>query len=177
MSDPGIGRALRHSMWALAWCALAFIATVGFCACGGASGSTEASSLRDFGSAATGAQTHQAETALRAYFVALASSEWSKACSYLSKQARRANASRARARHEGDSCVAGLGAATERLSSSHPALLAVPDVYSVRSEGARGYVLYGQTGRGESTMPIRSEGGKWRLLAVLAPVGLPVSPE
>lgn len=137
--------------------------------------STRASkSVNHFGSIATGAPAHRAEVALSAYFAALSASDWSTACSYLATPIRRLRANIARAEHEGKTCAAGLRVSVERLVKSRPALLAKPGVSSVRTEGERGFVLYDQAGDPESGMPIRSEGGAWKL-APLSPVGVPVS--
>jgi hypothetical protein len=168
-------------MWALPWCALAFIATVGLCACGGASGSIEVSSprgsLRDFGSPATGAQAQRAEAVLRAYFAALVSSEWSRACSYLAAPVRRVRARFAQAKHKGNTCASGLRVSSEALRASHPTVFAEPEVSSVRTEGKRGFIFCsGGAGSSESVMPIRSKSGVWKL-APLGPVGVPVASE
>jgi hypothetical protein len=131
-------------------------------------------SVSHFGSIATGVPAHRAEVALSAYFAALSASDWSTACSYLTAPIRRLRASFARARHEGKTCAAGLRVSVERLVESRPVLLAKPGVSSVRTEGDRGFVLYDQAGGPEGAMPIRSEGGAWKL-APLDPVGVPVS--
>ncbi|HEU4907023.1 MAG TPA: hypothetical protein VFT19_13040 [Solirubrobacterales bacterium] len=153
-------------------------------ACGGGSSSTESSgstsngdgvaagspvaklhrAIRQFGSEASGAKAPQAEAALTGYFGALAAADWGKACSYLTKPVRTLRARAAARQMKGESCTAGLRVAAKRLSRSERDALAEADISSVRIEGDRGFVIY-RDRDAERAMPLRAEGGSWKLAA------------
>jgi len=118
-----------------------------------------------FGSELTGAEARQAAIALRGYLEARAEHRWARACSYLAKPIRRF-LDRAAARSKrplGNDCPSFIASSTRKLLPSERSVLDRVTVDSARADGDRGYVLYQVPGDGEQAMPIRAEGGRWKL--------------
>lgn len=170
---------------------LLVLAVFSLSACGGSDDSPEStdsgsrnstgsrdSAVRGFGDEVTGKQAAQAEAAAQGYLTAASKGEWKRACSYLAKKVREARASLARARNlEREDCAAGLEVSAERLSPAERDGLDSAEVSGVRVEGKRGYVLYEDSSATERAMPIVTEGGSWKLLALFSVFGVPVGSE
>jgi hypothetical protein len=120
---------------------------------------------RDYGSEASGAQARRAEAVLNRYLGALAAARWGRACSYLTEPVRRLHARRADAGQKGEGCAAGLRTTADRLPPSERAGLGDADVFSVRVEADRGFAFYRTADKAEHAMPVRIEGGSWKLAA------------
>lgn len=126
---------------------------------GGAAGVAKA---EEFGSAASGSAAKGPEAALQGYFDARANGEWSKACSYLSKDLREAYD-----RLSKEGCVAFVEKTAERLPAGEQAALAEIEVESVRLEGDSGYVIYTDSEGSQQAKPIEREGGEWKVSSLL----------
>jgi hypothetical protein len=123
---------------------------------------------REFGSEASGSEAEEAEAALLGYLEAQAGGEWSKACSYLTKELRSLEAKIARSgQGGGEGCPGFVAATTERLSPSERSSLAEVDIQSVRIEGRRGYVVYTDSAGTEIAKPVQVEAGEWKLSSLL----------
>lgn len=154
---------------AVALLALAVL-PVGISACGdnGSSAQNSQGSIRDFGSELTGTEARQAAAVLRAYLDARAERRWTRACSYLAEPIRRLlELATARSKRlPGTDCSDLIASATRKLPAPERAALDRVTVDSVRADGDRGYVLYQAPGDGERAMPIRAEGGSWKLVGL-----------
>jgi hypothetical protein len=159
----------------------AVLLVLGISACGGsnpATGTTAsravavkareaaAAVIRKFGSKATPSQARQAEAVVHAYLGARASSEWGKACSYLTPERRSEFSRVAHSKQiKGNGCADLLALVTKELSSTARAGLGKAEVTSVRVGKGRGYVIYTDAGA-EYATPMRLEGGEWKVAGI-----------
>jgi hypothetical protein len=116
-----------------------------------------------FGSEASRSEAKSAEAALLGYQRARAAGEWSKACSYLSKDLRQAYDQLSR----GGGCGGFVEKTTKRLSAEERSALTELEVESVRVEGDSGYVIYADAEGSQQAKPIAAEGGAWKLSSLL----------
>lgn len=122
---------------------------------------------RKSGSDLAGAEARQAEGTLRGYFDARAEDRWARACSYLTDSTRELveRAAAGPGGIPGTDCPSFIASSTRRLPPAERAALDQITIDSVRGSGDRGYVLYRAFG-GELVMPIRAEGGSWKLASL-----------
>ena len=125
-------------------------------------GAASVAKAEEFGSEASGSEAKGPEAALQGYFDARANGEWSKACSYLSKDLRRAYD-----RLSKEGCVAFVKKTAARLPADEQAALAEIEVESVRLEGDSGYVIYTDAKGSQQAKPVEREGGEWKVSSLL----------
>jgi hypothetical protein len=126
-------------------------------------------SIQEYGSEAGASELRQAAAAVHAFYAARVSEEWARACSYLAKSTaaglRQLSASSPRLRGKG--CAGALDALTKPLSPSLQRETTTVDAAALRHEGEQAFLIYtAPPGKTVYAMPLRLEGGEWKLGAL-----------
>ena len=125
-------------------------------------------SIQEFGDESDETELQEAAEAVHGFYVSRAEEEWDKACSYLSKSnieqlEQLANQS---AQSKGADCVTVLKAFTQPLPASVEREITTVDAGSLRREGEQGFLIYYGAGHVKYAMPLREEGGTWKVTAL-----------
>ncbi len=132
-------------------------------------------SVPTYGAEAGEAQRGFAEAALRAYLAARAGGEWSAACARTAAAMKRQLALFAGSSPGAKGCVAAYEKLSGRLPASQRANPLAGALAAFRVKGPQGFALfYGPKGQ-KYMMPMKSEGGAWRVTQ-LAPIPWPPGP-
>jgi hypothetical protein len=102
------------------------------------------------------------------FYVSRAAQEWDKACSYLAKSniEQLEQLASQSPQLKGADCVAVLKAFTRPLPASIEREITTVDAGSLRREGERGFLIYYGAGHTKYAMPLREEGGTWKVTAL-----------
>ncbi len=159
--------------------ALAALLALGLAACGGDDdgGSPDggtASSSKEGGFEPVPLQVsgdepelREAAEAVHGFYVARASDEWDAACSQVAQPMLEKLEGLA-AQTEVKGCPEFLESFTTPMSNAAWREVTVMDAESLRSEGGRATLVYRGTGGETYSMPLREEGGEWKLEALQA---------
>lgn len=125
-------------------------------------------SIQEFGEESDESELQEAAEAVHDFYVARVEGEWNRACSYLSKsnieQLEKLGSQSAQAK--GADCATMLEAFTRPLPAELERAVTTVDAGSLRREGDQGFLIYYGTGRETYAMPLKEEGGSWKLTAL-----------
>jgi hypothetical protein len=125
-------------------------------------------SIQEFGSESDESELQEAAEVVHSFYVARAEEQWATACSYLSKSnieqlERLADQS---AQSEGADCATVLKAFTRPLPAAVEREITTVDAGSLRREGDQGFLIYYGAGHETYAMPLKEEGGSWKITAL-----------
>jgi hypothetical protein len=124
-------------------------------------------SIQEFGEESGESELQEAAEAVHGFFVARATGDWAKACSYLSKamteQLEQLAASSTSLKDKG--CASFLQAFTSQLSASAWRESTTVDAGSLRDEGEQAFLIYYGPKRTVYAMPLKQEDG-WKVGAL-----------
>jgi len=125
-------------------------------------------SIQEFGGESDESELQEAAEVVHGFYVSRAAEEWDKACSYLAKSnieqlEKLANQS---AKSQGADCPTVLKAFTRPLPASVEREITTVDAGSLRHEGEQGFLIYYGAGHIKYAMPLRDEGGSWKVAAL-----------
>jgi hypothetical protein len=125
-------------------------------------------SIQEFGDESDESELQEAAEVVHGFYVSRAAEEWDQACSYLAKAnveqlEQFANQS---ANSKGADCPTVLKAFTQPLSASVEREITTVDAGSLRREGEQGFLIYFGAGHVKYAMPLREEGGSWKVAAL-----------
>jgi hypothetical protein len=125
-------------------------------------------SIQEFGGESDESELQEAAEVVHGFYVSRAAEEWDTACSYLAKTnieqlEKLANQS---ARSKGADCATVLKAFTRPLPASVEREITTVDAGSLRREGEQGFLIYYGPGHVKYAMPLREEGGSWKVAAL-----------
>lgn len=125
-------------------------------------------SIQEFGGEGDESELQAAAEVVHGFFVAQAREEWAKACSYLAKsnieQLEKLGSQSSQQRNPG--CAPVLAAFTRPLPAPAELQLTTVDAGSLRHEGEQGFLIYYGPERVKAAMPLRDEGGTWKVAAL-----------
>ncbi|HMC50098.1 MAG TPA: hypothetical protein VKH20_05590 [Solirubrobacterales bacterium] len=125
-------------------------------------------SIQEFGEESGESELREAAEVVHGFYVSRAAEEWDKACSYLAKSnieqlEQLANQS---TKSQGADCATVLKAFTQPLPASVEREITTVDAGSLRHEGEQGFLIYYGAGHVKYAMPLRDEGGTWKVAAL-----------
>jgi hypothetical protein len=125
-------------------------------------------SIQEFGEEGGESELQEAAEAVHGFLVAEAREEWDKACSYLAKsnveQLEQLGSQSPQLRNAG--CASILAALTQPLPAAAELGITTVDAGSLRHEGEQGFLIYYGDGHAKYSMPLREEGGTWKVAAL-----------
>jgi hypothetical protein len=128
----------------------------------------EDNSIQEFGAEGSESELQQAAEAVYGFFASRAREEWDAACSYLAKsnieQLEQLGSQSRQFRNAG--CAAILEAFTRQLPAAAERVVATVDAGSLRREGEQGFLMYYGADRAQYAMPLKNEGGIWKVAAL-----------
>jgi hypothetical protein len=125
-------------------------------------------SIQEFGDESGESELQEAAEVVHGFYVSRVAGEWSKACSYLAK----ANIEQLEklvsqsGQSKGADCATALQAFTQPLPASVQREITTVDAGSLRREGEQGFLIYFGAGGIKYAMPLREEGGSWKVTAL-----------
>lgn len=125
-------------------------------------------SIQEFGDESDESELQEAAEVVHGFYVSRAAEEWDKACSYLAKsnieqlEQLAAQASQSK----GADCATVLKAFTRPLPTAVQREITTVDAGSLRHEGEQGFLIYYGAGHVKYAMPLRDEGGTWKVTAL-----------
>jgi len=128
-------------------------------------------SIQEYGEEKDESELQEAAEAVHGFFVARATSDWAKACGYLSKamseQLEQLAASSTELEDKG--CAPFLEAFTSKLSASAWRETTAVDARSLRQEGEQAFLIYyGEPHKTAYAMPLKVEDGQFKVGALSA---------
>ena len=125
-------------------------------------------SIQEFGDESDESELQEAAEAVHSFYVSRAAEEWDKACSYLAKgnieQLEQLGSQSPQSKNAG--CAAILKAFTRPVPASVNREITTVDAGSLRHEGEQGFLIYYGAGHVTYAMPLRDEGGAWKVAAL-----------
>jgi hypothetical protein len=125
-------------------------------------------SIQEFGEEAGESELQEAAEAVHGFLVSEAREEWDKACSYLAKsnveQLEKLGSQSSQLRGAG--CAPVLAAFTRPLPAAAERRITTVDAGSFRHDGEQGFLIYFGDERVKYAMPLRNEGGAWKVGAL-----------
>ncbi len=125
-------------------------------------------SIQEFGDESDESELQEAAEAVHSFYVSRAAEEWDKACSYLAKgnieQLEQLGSQSPQSKNAG--CAPVLKAFTQPVSASVNREITTVDAGSLRHEGEQGFLIYFGAGHVTYAMPLRDEGGTWKVAAL-----------
>ena len=125
-------------------------------------------SIQEFGDESDESELQEAAEVVHSFYVSRAAEEWNKACSYLAKSniEQLEQLAKRSAQSKGADCATVLKAFTRPLSASVEREITTVDAGSLRHEGEQGFLIYYGAGHVTYAMPLRDEGGVWKVAAL-----------
>jgi hypothetical protein len=125
-------------------------------------------SIQEFGDESDEAELQEAAEVVHGFYVSRAAEEWDKACSYLAKSniEQLEQLADQSAQSKGADCATVLKAFTRPLPASVEREITTVDAGSLRREGEQGFLIYYGAGQVKYAMPLRDEGGNWKVAAL-----------
>ncbi len=125
-------------------------------------------SIQEFGGESDESELQEAAEVVHNFYLSRAAQEWDKACSYLAKSnieqlEQLANQS---AKSQGADCATVLKAFTRPLPAAVEREITTVDAGSLRRDGEQGFLIYYGAGHIKYAMPLREEGGAWKVTAL-----------
>ena len=138
-------------------------------------------SIPDYGTEAPTSERERAASEIGAYLTVRAEGNWAAACTYLSKPTRQGFEHLAASSSSGKAagCAKIYAALSSRVPTSERANTLIHGLSSLRAKGVNGFALYVGPHGQQYVMPVRHEGGQWKvtqLSPIAYPVGAPASP-
>lgn len=125
-------------------------------------------SIQEFGDESGESELREAAEVVHGFYVARAQEEWDKACSYLAKsnieQLEKLASQSPQFKDAG--CAPILKAFTRPVPASVSREITTVDAGSLRHEGEQGFLIYYGVGHATYAMPLKSEGGTWKVTAL-----------
>jgi hypothetical protein len=125
-------------------------------------------SIQEFGGESGESELREAAEVVHGFYVARAAGEWDKACSYLAKSniEQLEKLADQAAKSKGADCATILKAFTQPLPASVEREVTTVDAGSLRREGEQGFLIYYGAGNVKYAMPLKEEGGAWKVTAL-----------
>jgi hypothetical protein len=125
-------------------------------------------SIQEYGEESGESELQEAAEVVHGFYVARAEEQWSTACSYLSKSniEQLEQLASQSPQFKGADCATVLKAFTRPLSASVDREITTVDAGSLRREGEQGFLIYYGAGHVKYAMPLRDEGGTWKVTAL-----------
>lgn len=125
-------------------------------------------SIQEYGEESDEAELQEVAEIVHGFFVARAEEKWNEACSYLAKSNAEQLEQLASQAPElkGAGCGPSLEAFTRPLPASIQREITTVDAGSFRDDGEQGFLIYRGAGDAVYAMPLRSEGGSWKVAAL-----------
>ena len=125
-------------------------------------------SIQEFGEESDESELQEAAEVVHGFYVSRAEAKWDKACSYLAKanieQLEQLAAQAPQSQEVG--CATILKGFTRPLPESVEREITTVDAGSLRREGEEGFLIYYGPGHVKYAMPLREEGGAWKVTAL-----------
>jgi hypothetical protein len=125
-------------------------------------------SIQEFGDEGDESELREAAEVVHGFYVSRASEEWDKACSYLAKsnieQLEKLGSQSPQFKNAG--CAPILKAFTRPVPASVNREITTIDAGSLRHEGEQGFLIYYGAGHATYAMPLKNEGGAWKVAAL-----------
>lgn len=125
-------------------------------------------SIQEFGGESDESELQEAAEVVHGFYVSRAAEEWDKACSYLSKSniEQLEQLAAQSPQSKGADCATVLKAFTRPLPAAVEREITTVDAGSLRHEGEQGFLIYYGAGHVKYAMPLRNEGGTWKVTAL-----------
>jgi hypothetical protein len=122
-------------------------------------------SVQDYGEESGESELREAAEAVHGFYVARASEEWAKACSYLTKSTTQQFEELASQSPQlkGKGCAPVLQALTRPLPPSVERETTLVDAISLRQDGERAFLIYRGAEDKPYAIPMQQEGGAWKV--------------
>lgn len=139
---------------------------------GGGSGQFETkggdNSIQEFGDESDESELQEAAEVVHGFYVSRAEEKWETACSYLAKSniEQLEQLANQAAQSKGADCATVLKAFTRPLPAEVEREITTVDAGSLRREGEQGFLIYYGAGHVKYAMPLREEGGSWKVTAL-----------
>jgi len=125
-------------------------------------------SIQEFGDESDESELREAAEVVHDFYVAQAQGEWSRACSYLAKsnieQLEQLGSQSPQLKNAG--CAPILKGFTRPLPASVSREVTTVDAGSLRHEGEQGFLIYYGAGHVTYAIPLKDEGGTWKVAAL-----------
>jgi hypothetical protein len=125
-------------------------------------------SIQEYGDEGAESELQEAAEIVHGFYVARAEEKWDTACSYLAQsnieQLEKLGAQSPQ--FKGAGCAPVLEAFTRPLPAAVQREITTVDAGSFRREGDQGFLIYYGTGQTVYAMPLRDEGGSWKVAAL-----------
>lgn len=156
--------------WLVAALIAAALGAALLAACGSSAGGSDQfrdktkSSLLDFGEEGSGGELEEAEKTVRSFFLARSREDWPATCAQLSSAllGKIEHLAISATELEDKSCPSFLEAFLD-ISAQEQRQSAVVDAGSLRQKGTRGFLIYYGAHENVYAMPLRDEGGIWKV--------------
>jgi hypothetical protein len=125
-------------------------------------------SIQEFGDEGDESELREVAEVVHGFYVSRAAEEWDKACSYLATsniEQLEQLASQSPDSKDTD-CATVLKAFTRSLPASVEREITTVDAGSFRHEGDQGFLIYYGAGHVKYAMPLREQGGAWKVAAL-----------
>ncbi len=125
-------------------------------------------SIQEFGDESDESELQEAAEVVHGFYVSRAAEEWDKACSYLAKSniEQLEQLASQSPQSKGADCATVLKAFTRPLPAAVEREITTVDAGSLRHEGEQGFLIYYGAGHIKYAMPLREEGGAWKVTAL-----------
>jgi hypothetical protein len=125
-------------------------------------------SIQEFGSESDETELQEAAEVVHNFHVARAEEDWDIACSYLAKSniEQLEQLASQSPQFKGSGCPPILKAFTRPLPAAIQREITTIDAGSLRREGEQGFLIYYGADRETYAMPLREEGGSWKVAAL-----------
>jgi hypothetical protein len=125
-------------------------------------------SIQEFGEECDESELRDAAEVVHLFYVARAEERWDTACSYLSKSniEQLEQLAAQSPQSKGADCAAVLKAFTRPLPEAVDREITTIDAGSLRRESDQGFLIYYGAGRQAYAIPLREEGGGWKVGAL-----------
>lgn len=125
-------------------------------------------SIQEFGDESDESELQEAAEVVHGFYVSRVAEEWDKACSYLAKSniEQLEQLAAQSPQSKGADCATVLKAFTRPLPAAVQREITTVDAGSLRHEGEQGFLIYYGAGHVKYAMPLRDEGGTWKVAAL-----------
>jgi len=125
-------------------------------------------SIQEFGDESDESELQEAAEVVHGFYVSRAAEEWDKACAYLAKSniEQLEQLAAQSPQSKGADCATVLKAFTRPLPAAVEREITTVEAGSLRHEGEQGFLIYYGAGHVKYAMPLREEGGVWKITAL-----------
>lgn len=125
-------------------------------------------SIQDYGDEGDESELQEVAEVVHSFYVARAEEEWDTACSYLAKSniEQLEKIGEQASELKGAGCAPVLKAFTRPLPAAVQREITTVDAGSFRHDGDQGFLIYYGADRTVYAMPLRDEGGSWKVAAL-----------